>query len=303
MELILSDAAGDRSPPETELGSAREPTQKVFSSEATLVQKITYAVLAVVVTYYTVVSIFASWLAPPCDLLNHPRPANATFVKHPNPDYDSSRQGETHEQCHLHRYLILGGMNYWECDMSARVAASLLCGTIIGWERRRADRPAGIRTMALVCLGSCVFTLGSIFAFIDGPMAWDASRVSAAIPSGVGFLGAASIWKGTKAGSTNGKDNGTTAPEVHGLTTATSVWLSAAIGILCGGALYVPALFVSGVSVTYLRFAPRGYSLWQSSNHSSVSPQSGHLGRLATLAAPLLAGSTDSLKRVPSLHV
>ena len=52
--------------------------------------------------------------------------------------------------------------------------------------------------MALVCLGSCVFTIDSVWAFIDGPMAWDSSRVAAAIPSGVGFLGAASIWKGAR---------------------------------------------------------------------------------------------------------
>ena len=86
--------------------------------------------------------------------------------------------------------------------------------------------------MALVCLGSCVFTIDSMWAFIDGPMAWDASRVAAAIPSGVGFLGAATIWKGTASKQDGGEP---TAPEVHGLTTATSVWLSAAIGILCGG--------------------------------------------------------------------
>ena len=72
--------------------------------------------------------------------------------------------------------------------------------------------------------------------------------------AGVGFLGAASIWKGTrpKLG-----ENGVQVPEVHGLTTATSVWLSAAIGLLCGGGLYVPALFATASSVVYLRFAPR----------------------------------------------
>lgn len=82
--------------------------------------------------------------------------------------------------------------------------------------------------MAMVCLGSCVFTIDSMFAFLSGPMSWDASRVAAAVPSGVGFLGAASIWKGTAT-------DGTGRPEVHGLTTATSVWLAAAVGILNGG--------------------------------------------------------------------
>ena len=67
----------------------------------------------------------------------------------------------------------------------------------------------------------------------------------------MGFLGAASIWKGTKTSGSN------SVPEVHGLTTATSVWLSAAIGILAGGGLYVPGLFTTGIGVVYLRFAPR----------------------------------------------
>ena len=134
-----------------------------------------------------------------------------------------------------------------------RVLMSIACGSLIGFERRRADRAAGIRTMALVCLGSCVFTIASIFAFIGGPMAWDASRVSAAIPSGVGFLGAASIWKGTRPNV----NDGTPTPEVHGLTTATSVWLSSAVGILAGGALYAPAIFTTAIAVVYLRFAPR----------------------------------------------
>jgi len=49
--------------------------------------------------------------------------------------------------------------------------------------------------MALVSLGSCLFTINSAFAFLDGPMGWDASRISAAIPSGVGFLGAGLIFK------------------------------------------------------------------------------------------------------------
>ena len=100
----------------------------------------------------------------------------------------------------------------------------------------------------MVCLGSCVFTIDSMFAFVDGTMGWDSSRVSAAIPSGVGFLGAASIWKGAP----NHKDGTPATPEIHGLTTATSVWLSAAIGILCGGGLYVPSFFATAVGVVVI---------------------------------------------------
>jgi len=205
---------------------------------------------------YSAVSIAAPLMTPTCDIAMN-TPSNGTTHRllgqgleggledAPNPSYES-------DPCRWKRYAALLGMNKWECDMSRRIVVSILMGSIIGFERRRADRPAGIRTMAMVCLGACVFTLGSMFAFVDGTMGWDASRVSAAIPSGVGFLGAASIWKGTKS-----VDGGAEVPEVHGLTTATSVWLSAAIGILCGGGLYVPGLFTTGAGVIYLRFAPR----------------------------------------------
>ena len=152
---------------------------------------------------------------------------------------------------------MLLGLNPWEAEACCRVLMSMLMGSIIGFERRRADRPAGIRTMAMVCLGACVFTIDSMFAFVDGTMGWDASRVSAAIPSGVGFLGAASIWKGTQ--PKGGADGEVHAPEVHGLTTATSVWFSAAVGILAGGALYGPGFFTTFAGVVYLRFAPRLY--------------------------------------------
>ena len=87
-------------------------------------------------------------------------------------------------------------MSRREAGHVRRILWSILMGSLIGYERRSPDRPAGIRTMSITALGSCTFTLSSMFAFQSGPMAWDASRVSAAIPSGVGFLGAGLIWKG-----------------------------------------------------------------------------------------------------------
>ena len=70
---------------------------------------------------------------------------------------------------------------------------------------------------------------------------WDSSRVSAAIPSGVGFLGAGLIFKKEERSNSTGESNHV----VHGLTTAASLWLSAAVGIACGGELYFPASFVN----------------------------------------------------------
>jgi len=98
--------------------------------------------------------------------------------------------------------------------------------------------------MGLVSLGSSFFTISSQLAFKSSTMGWDSSRVTAAIPSGVGFLGAGLIFKGTVGVGEN------EVHQVHGLTTAASVWLSAAVGVGCGGALYFPTVY--GVSTTIL---------------------------------------------------
>ena len=70
-------------------------------------------------------------------------------------------------------------MSRLDAMLARRMIFSSLLGAIIGWERRAVDRPAGMRTMSLVCMGACLFTITSIFGFLDGPMNWDASRVQA----------------------------------------------------------------------------------------------------------------------------
>lgn len=177
----------------------------------------------------------------PCDVA----PSEKEFE---NPGYDNN-------PCRSMRYMRLLFLTLEECDFGRRLVGSVIGGGVIGWERRQSDRPAGIRTMALVSLGSCLFTLTSAFAFIDGPMNWDASRVSAAIPSGVGFLGAGLIFKEQKKDE-NGDDTHT----VRGLTTAASLWLSAAVGIACGGQMYFVASFSIAIILVLLRFGPRYHS-------------------------------------------
>jgi uncharacterized membrane protein YhiD involved in acid resistance len=81
-------------------------------------------------------------------------------------------------------------------------------------------------------------------------MNWDASRISAAIPSGVGFLGAGLIFK---------KEEKDSSLVVHGLTTAASVWISAAVGIACGGELYFASSFGVALMMLLLRFGPRSF--------------------------------------------
>ena len=195
-----------------------------------------YVVASLYVITCGLVSIAEMFMTLPC-------PANDKPITYPNPDYDGRK-------CPHIRQPMLMGLTQTECSFGRRLVMSILMGGLIGWERRQADRPAGIRTMSLVSLGSCLFTINSAFAFVGGPMEWDASRISAAIPSGVGFLGAGLIFKKTDDEEKN--------MVVHGLTTAASVWLSAAVGIACGGELYFAATFGTCLMMLLLRFGPRG---------------------------------------------
>jgi putative Mg2+ transporter-C (MgtC) family protein len=94
---------------------------------------------------------------------------------------------------------------------------TLLCGAWVGIERQRKEKPAGIRTMALIALGSSAFTMvGYAFTSSTG----DSGRVAAQIVTGVGFLGGGVLLRGSTG--------------VHGVTTAATIWLVAAIGMAIG---------------------------------------------------------------------
>jgi putative Mg2+ transporter-C (MgtC) family protein len=100
---------------------------------------------------------------------------------------------------------------------------AVLCGAWVGIERERKEKPAGLRTMALVSLGSCAFTLvGYAFTSNTG----DSGRVAAQIVTGIGFLGGGVLLKGPGG--------------VQGTTTAATIWTVAAMG-MCIGAGYAPA--------------------------------------------------------------
>ena len=98
------------------------------------------------------------------------------------------------------------------------VICSLICGTLFGLERQVRDKPAGLKTLALICVGSTIFTLASIL--IVGDSIADRGRIAAGVVTGVGFLGAGAIIR-----------EGTT---VIGLTTGASIWTAAAVGVLIG---------------------------------------------------------------------
>lgn len=179
---------------------------------------------------------------------------NAGDKEYANPDYIT-------DPCRYFRIPQLAWLTLEECDFSRRMLTSVILGGAIGYERRAADRPAGIRTMGLVSLGACFFTISSITAFKSSTMGWDASRVTAALPSGVGFLGAALIWKGSVVLGDEEMH------QVHGLTTAASLWLSAAIGVGAGGALYVVSIYSTALIILVLRFGPK--FLWLHGDNES----------------------------------
>ena len=185
----------------------------------------------------------------------------STSVEYANPAYVDII-------CRRTRFACLLFLTPDECDFGRRLVAAVVLGGCIGWERRQADRPAGIRTMALVALGSSLFTICSAYAFISGPMEWDASRISAAIPSGVGFLGAGLIFKQAQKDERTGESSHV----VLGITTATSLWLSAAVGVACGGALYFVSFFAAAIMLVLLRFGPRAIHDPNADAEAFVSP-------------------------------
>ncbi len=117
----------------------------------------------------------------------------------------------------------------FQVDVVVRLLVASLLGGAIGFEREVHGHPAGMRTHLLVCLGSALFTVLSIFGFPPAEGApLDPSRVAAQIVSGIGFLGAGAIIK--------------EGFSVRGLTTAASLWATAGIGMAAGAAQHVVAL-------------------------------------------------------------
>jgi putative Mg2+ transporter-C (MgtC) family protein len=122
---------------------------------------------------------------------------------------------------------------------------AVLCGGWVGLERERREKPAGLRTMALVALGSCVFTMvGYAFTSSTG----DSGRVAAQIVTGIGFLGAGVLLRGPGG--------------VQGTTTAATIWIVASMGMSIGAG-YVPG----GIGLALLTRAVLGLvGIWELSH-------------------------------------
>jgi putative Mg2+ transporter-C (MgtC) family protein len=119
-----------------------------------------------------------------------------------------------------------------------RVGVSLFCGCLVGLEREWRGKPTGMRTCVLVCLGTALFVrLGAVMADLSGSKG-DASRVLGQVVTGIGFLGAGVMFSQGEL--------------VHGVTTATVVWILAATGALIGAGKLAEAVAVAIVTVLVL---------------------------------------------------
>ena len=138
-----------------------------------------------------------------------------------------------------------------ELELILRLVLAVVLGGVIGYNRSRRNKPAGLRTMALISLGSAAFTLIGIEAVIQlselqngaksltsgvsSSINLDSSRIIAGIVGGVGFLGAGSIIQ------SRGR--------VQGMTSAASIWVTATIGVSVGLGLYLLA-----TTITFIAF-------------------------------------------------
>lgn len=125
-------------------------------------------------------------------------------------------------------------------NMIGRLLVAAALGAIVGYERERGGKPAGVRTHGMVALGAALFTVVSLYGF--GGVG-DPGRVAAQVVTGIGFLGAGAILH---------ESGG-----IHGLTTAATVWATAAIGLAVGVGMFVMSLETTLLMVLFLRFGPR----------------------------------------------
>ncbi|MBM4054897.1 MAG: MgtC/SapB family protein [Planctomycetes bacterium] len=140
---------------------------------------------------------------------------------------------------------IVGG---FETAIGKLLLAAVL-GGIIGWERERRGRPAGLRTHILVCVGVTLMMLVSESIFdkykiytTDSVLRVDPARIAAQVVTGIGFIGAGTIMR-FKA-------------SVRGLTTAASLWVVAGIGLAIGSGCFIPALLTTMIVLFTLLLVP-----------------------------------------------
>lgn len=132
-----------------------------------------------------------------------------------------------------------------EMQVILRLVCSVILGGFIGLERQVHRRSAGLRTHILVCLGSSLIMLTSLYLFdiYKSQVPLDPGRIAAGVITGIGFLGAGAIIREREG--------------IKGLTTAASLWVVAAIGLAAGCGFYSAALYSALLTLTALFFFRR----------------------------------------------
>ena len=116
--------------------------------------------------------------------------------------------------------------SWTDLEMVIRLLLSVGLGALIGFEREITLKPAGLRTHIFVCMGACLFTIASFYLIDDSSIGtFDSTRIAAGIVTGISFIGAGSII------ASKG--------DVKGVTTAASLWVVSAIGLMIGFGIYL----------------------------------------------------------------
>jgi putative Mg2+ transporter-C (MgtC) family protein len=120
-----------------------------------------------------------------------------------------------------------------------RLALAAILGGAVGLEREFRHKPAGLRTNMLIALGSALFSILSVEL---GAGAGSPDRIAAQVVTGIGFLGAGAILRSGE--------------NVHGLTTAATIWVNAAIGMAAGLGSYTVATVAAAITLSVLALMP-----------------------------------------------
>jgi putative Mg2+ transporter-C (MgtC) family protein len=123
-------------------------------------------------------------------------------------------------------------------DLVLRIAIAAIAGALLGLERELRGHDPGVRTHALVALGAALFTVAGAYGFADLGIAHDPARVAAQVAAGVGFIGAGAVLR--------------SGGEVKGITTASTLWVSAALGVAAGAGAYSPLAAAVGCALVVL---------------------------------------------------
>ncbi len=128
-------------------------------------------------------------------------------------------------------------------EMTVRLSASVLLGAVLGWDRERGGKPAGLRTHIMVTLGAALFVILGV-ELLAGPSGrfsqaqMDPTRVLEGVVGGIGFLGAGTIIR--------------SGGNVEGVTTASTIWICGALGAACGLGYYLLSLLGMGFALLTL---------------------------------------------------